>query len=161
MEVASTPEAGQGDSAQAARQRWMSVLAKAQLAELEENWDDLAEKPAYDWLRVPEVGMVMLRGRAGGSGDQFNMGQMTVTRCALRLSSGESGIGYVQGRSKRHAELAAVFDALMQDEGQRLELEGRVIAPLEAAQRARRADRSRKANATKVNFFTLVRGEDD
>lgn len=146
---------------QAARQRWISVLAKARLAELESAWDGLAEKPAYDWLRRPEVGMVMVRARTGGTGGQFNLGQMTVTRCALRLVSGEAGVGYVQGRSKRHAELAAVFDALLQDNTRRAELEDSVVAPLEAAHDGRRSERSRKANATKVNFFTLVRGEND
>ncbi len=156
---------------EAPRRRWMSVLAKAETAELECAWDGLQEKPAYDWLRRPEVGMVMVRARAGGTGGRFNIGQMTVTRCALRLVEGEGaagdaeagivGLGYVQGRSKRHAELAAVFDALLQDEGCRAALEGSVIAPLAAAHAARRDERSRKANATKVNFFTLVRGEND
>jgi alpha-D-ribose 1-methylphosphonate 5-triphosphate synthase subunit PhnG len=137
----------------------MSVLAKAKLQELETAWEDLADKPAYDWLRAPEIGMVMVRARSGGTGGKFNLGQMTVTRCALRLASGEAGLGYVQGRSKRHAELAAVFDALLQDEARRLALEDGVIRPLETAHWARRDDRSRKANSTKVNFFTLVRGE--
>jgi len=153
-------------AAEAPRRRWMSVLAKAETAELESAWDGLSEKPAYDWLRQPEVGMVMVRARTGGTGGRFNLGQMTVTRCALRLAGGEAaggtvGLGYVQGRSKRHAELAAVFDALLQDAGRRPALEGRVIAPLEAAHAERRAQRSRKANATKVNFFTLVRGENE
>jgi alpha-D-ribose 1-methylphosphonate 5-triphosphate synthase subunit PhnG len=146
---------------QAARRRWMSVLAKARLDELENAWDGLADKPAYDWLRQPEIGMVMVRARTGGTGGQFNLGQMTVTRCALRLASGEAGLGYVQGRSKRHAELAALFDALLQDAARRAQLEDRIVAPLEASHVARRAERSRKANATKVNFFTLVRGEND
>ncbi len=161
METASPPQPKPAEPAQTARQRWMGVLAKAQLSELEGCWQALAEQPGYEWLRVPEVGMVMLRGRAGGSGGQFNLGQMTVTRCALRLASGEAGFGYVKGRSKRHAELAALFDALLQNESQRPDLETQVITPLEAAQRERRAARSRKANATKVDFFTLVRGEDD
>ena len=151
---------------QAARRRWLGVLAKARLDELEGAWRALGAKPAYEWLRRPEVGMVMVRGRAGGTGSRFNLGQMTVTRCALRLASGQAGpllvgLGYVQGRSKRHAELAAVFDALLQDDGRRQSLEAAVIAPLEAAHAARRETRSRKANATKVNFFTLVRGEND
>jgi alpha-D-ribose 1-methylphosphonate 5-triphosphate synthase subunit PhnG len=160
-----------GQAATAERRRWMSVLAKARLDELEGAWDDLAEKPRYDWLRRPEVGMVMVRARTGGTGSQFNLGQMTVTRCALRLAGGAAetgcvglgrvGLGYVQGRSKRHAELAAVFDALLQDEGRRPALERSIVAPLEAAHAARREARSRKANATKVNFFTLVRGEDN
>jgi alpha-D-ribose 1-methylphosphonate 5-triphosphate synthase subunit PhnG len=150
----------------AQRRRWLSVLAKAELEELEAAWKSLDERPGYEWLRRPEVGMTMVRARAGGTGRQFNLGQMTVTRCALRLAGGEAGpdcvgLGYVQGRSKRHAELAAVFDALLQDEARRPALERAVIAPLEAAHAARRDERSRKANATKVNFFTLVRGENE
>ena len=124
-------------------------------------WGRLTASPAYGWLRQPEVGMVMVRARTGGGGSQFNLGQMTVTRCALRLASGEAGLGYVQGRSKRHAELAALFDALLQDDARRPALEGQVVRPLEAASAARRDERSRKANSTKVNFFTLVRGEND
>ncbi len=154
-------DSGQRDPAQAARQRWMSVLVKAKLSELESAWEDLAEKPAYDWLRQPEVGMVMVRARTGGTGGRFNLGQMTVTRCALRLASGEAGMGYIQGRSKRHAELAALFDALLQDEGRRGLLEDNVITPLESSHLERCAARSRKANSTKVNFFTMVRGENE
>ena len=161
MDDVSIMEDGPRDPGQAARRRWMSVLAKAELAELEDSWRDLPDKPDFEWLRRPEIGMVMLRGRAGGTGSQFNLGQMTVTRCALRLASGEAGLGYVQGRSKRHAELAALFDALLQDESRRSDLEGGIIRPLEEAQGERCRLRSRKAAATKVNFFTLVRGEDD
>lgn len=161
MEGASIAGPNPDNPEQAARQRWMSVLAKAKLAELEDSWQDLPEKPDFEWLRRPEIGMVMLRGRAGGTGSQFNLGQTTVTRCALRLASGEAGLGYVQGRSKRHAELAALFDALMQSESRRDELESGIIRPLEEAQSERRQLRSRKAAATKVDFFTLVRGEND
>lgn len=159
-------ESAGGPGGTAARRRWLSVLAKAKLEELEAAWQGLGESPAYEWLRRPEVGMVMVRGRAGGTGGQFNLGQMTVTRCALKLASGEAasqnvGVGYVQGRSKRHAELAAVFDALLQDAVLRPALEGGVIARLERAQAQRRGERSRKAATTKVNFFTLVRGENE
>ena len=163
MEAGLKEAADDAGPAQAERQRWISVLAKATPGELEAAWEALADKPDYDWLRRPEVGMVMVRARTGGTGGQFNLGQMTVTRCALRLTGGASevGLGYVQGRSKRHAELAAVFDALLQDDARRPGLEQAVIAPLAAAHAGRRTDRSRKANATKVNFFTLVRGEND
>src|SRR5690606_32572778 len=138
-----------------------SVLAKARLDELEDSWRGLGASPAYEWLRRPEVGMVMVRGRAGGTGGQFNLGQMTGTRCAPKLANGGGGGGYGQGRSKRHAELAAIFDALLQDEARRPALESAVIARLEAARTLRRDERSRKAAATKVNFFTLVRGENE
>lgn len=143
------------------RRRWLSVLAKARLEELEAAWQGLGMAADYQWLRRPEVGMVMVRARAGGTGRRFNLGQMTVTRCALRLGPDWVGLAYVQGRSKRHAELAALFDALLQDEARRLALERTVVGPLEAAQAARRAERSRKAASTKVNFFTLVRGENE
>ncbi|NIA71807.1 phosphonate C-P lyase system protein PhnG [Pelagibius litoralis] len=161
MEAPASEEAGKMDPAQAARQRWMSVLAKAQLSELESAWKEMPQKPDFDWLRAPETGMVMLRARTGGTGSQFNIGQMTVTRCALRLANGSAGLGYVQGRSKRHAELAALFDALLQDGTQAADLEVKVITPLQAQQISRRKEASKKANSTKVNFFTLVRGEND
>lgn len=161
MQAAASEEAGKIGPEQVARQRWMSVLAKAQLSELESAWKEMPEKPDFDWLRAPETGMVMLRARTGGTGSQFNIGQMTVTRCALRLKKGEAGLGYVQGRSKRHAELAALFDALLQDDTQADRLQAKVIAPLHAQQLARRKADSLKANATKVNFFTLARGDND
>ena len=85
---------------------------------------------------------------------------MTVTRCALRVEGGVVGFGYVQGRDDVHAELAAAFDALMQTPMRSDAVEREVIAPLEASQASRRRNRSRKANATKVEFFTMVRGED-
>ncbi len=145
---------------QAARRRWMGVLAKARPVELEAAWAELDDKPDYTWLRQPEVGLVMVRGRAGGTGTRFNLGEMTVTRCALRVEGGAVGFGYVQGRDDVHAKLAAAFDALMQTPVRSDEIEREVIAPLEASQALRRRDRSRKANATKVEFFTMVRGED-
>ncbi len=161
MDTASGKEGGTAHPGQAARQRWMSVLAKAPLSELETAWEGIPDKPGFAWLRAPQSGMVMLRARSGGTGSQFNLGQMTVTRCALRLDNGNAGLGYVKGRSKRHAELAAIFDAMLQDDEKTAELEVKVIAPLLAGQSARREEASKKANATKVNFFTLVRGEND
>ena len=145
---------------QAARQRWMGVLAKARPDELEAAWAKLDVKPDYTWLRRPEVGLVMVRGRAGGTGMRFNLGEMTVTRCTLRVEGGAVGFGYVQGRDCFHAELAAVFDALMQAPERHNEIEHEVIAPIEALLAERRKNRSRKANATKVEFFTMVRGDD-
>src|SRR3546814_213514 len=131
MDASLQEAAGPADGAAAQRRRWMSVLAKAEPGEIEAAWERLVEKPDYAWLRRPEAGMVMVRARAGGSGAQFNLGQMTVTRCALRLTGGAAGpdcvgLGYVQGRSKRHAELAALFDALLQD--RKSVVEGKSVA---------------------------------
>ena len=142
-----------------ARQRWMSVLAKAAPADLEARWQSFGEAPSWACLRPPETGMVMVRGRAGGTGQRFNLGEMTVTRCAVALDGGATGFGYVAGRDRRHAELAAVVDALMQDPARRQIVEQRIIEPLLNQQQAVRRAAARKTAATKVDFLTLVRGD--
>lgn len=139
-----------------ARRDWMGMLARADAARLA---DLLPEVPGHDMLRPPEVGAVMVRGRVGGTGAPFNLGEMTVTRCVLRLACGAVGHAHVQGRDKRHAVRAAVVDALMQTD-QAARISAAVLAPLAQAEAARRATRAAKAAATKVEFFTMVRGED-
>ena len=139
------------------RRRWLSILAKAKAGEVIAAWDSLAQRPAFRALRAPEIGMVMVRGRMGGTGDAFNVGEMTVTRAAVRLDSGETGLSYVAGRDRRHAEIAAAVDAMMQSPRLRPAVEGAVVARLADAQ-ARRCDTAAlKAAATKVDFFTMVR----
>lgn len=138
------------------RKTWMGLLARAKPARLAQLFPDL---PAHELLRPPEIGAVMVQGRAGGAGSAFNLGEMTVTRCALRLISGAVGHAHVQGRDKPHATRAAVVDALMQTD-QAAALAAQVLAPLQDEERVRRSARAAKAAATKVEFFTLVRGED-
>ena len=145
--------------ATAARKEWMSLLAKAPPARLDALFSDLGEAPEFSWLRPPDCGGVMVRGRMGGTGAPFNLGEMTVTRCAVQLASGEVGHGYVQGRDKRHARQAALVDALMQT-ARAGALRAAVLAPLQAEREAARRDRAAKAAATRVEFFTMVRGED-
>lgn len=135
----------------------MGVLAKARLDELEAAFASVPEKPAYTWLRPPETGLVMVRARAGGTGVKFNLGEMPVTRCALKTEGGVVGHAYVQGRSHRHAELAALIDAMLL--AGMAEIESRVISPLAQARAARAALAQAQAAATRVEFFTLVRGE--
>jgi alpha-D-ribose 1-methylphosphonate 5-triphosphate synthase subunit PhnG len=137
------------------RREWMGILARAPLGMLE-RWHAGANPPGHRWLRRPETGLVMVRGRAGGSGEQFNLGEMTVTRCALRLESGESGVAYVQGRSHRKAELAAVADALLQSAAFKTVLED-LIGPVRARLQSDAEAMQRKAQATRVEFFTLAR----
>ncbi|MFZ6654417.1 phosphonate C-P lyase system protein PhnG [Undibacterium sp. TJN19] len=141
------------------RARWMSVLAKAPDETLAEAVAQFGELPAYLWLRKPETGLAMVRARTGGSGTQFNLGEMSVTRCALRLSSGETGLAYVAGRSVRHAEWAAIFDALMQTDAKAI-VQSTIIAPLEKILAVQRAETVAAAKASKVEFMTMVRGED-
>jgi len=138
-----------------ARKGWMSVLAKAHPARLAALMPDLAP---HSVLRPPEVGAVMVRGRVGGTGQPFNLGEMTVTRCVLQTASGAVGHAIVQGRDKDHCRRAALVDALWQTDP--AGIEAAILTPLRAAQTARHSARAAKAAATRVEFFTLVRGED-
>ena len=139
-----------------ARKEWISTLAKSPPTELQRL---IAELPAHDLLRPAEVGAVMVRGRTGGTGAPFNLGEMSVTRCSVRLADGTVGHAWVQGRDKDHARRAAVVDALMQTDAAR-DIRRQVLAPLAEAARLKRAARAEKAAGTKVEFFTMVRGED-
>jgi alpha-D-ribose 1-methylphosphonate 5-triphosphate synthase subunit PhnG len=114
-----------------------------------------AELPHYTRLRGPEAGLVMVRGRTGGGGAPFNLGEMTVTRCSVRTEQGLVGHAYVAGRDAQQAELAAVVDAMLQDPAQTFELHAKLIEPLANKQRAQREDIAAKAAATKVQFFAM------
>ena len=142
-----------------ARQRWMSVLTKADFSDLDSLFNNLPAKPAWSVIRPPEVGMIMARGRAGGTGQRFNLGEVTVTRCAVQLEYGATGHGYVMGRNRRHAELVAVVDAMMQTPSQRETLERSLIVPLSIRYEDRRRTIGKEVASTKVDFFTMVRGD--
>ncbi len=143
----------------AGRQAWMATLARASLAELEAAWSELASPPGFTRLRPAETGLVMVRGRISGSGQPFNLGEMTMTRAAVRLENGPTGFGHIAGRSTRHAELAALFDALLQDPARHDALIQTLIRPLAARAEAEQTRVASEVAATKVDFFTLVRGE--
>ncbi|VDC24602.1 Alpha-D-ribose 1-methylphosphonate 5-triphosphate synthase subunit PhnG [Pseudogemmobacter humi] len=145
------------DAPPLARKTWMAALAKASPVRLAALVPDL---PVHTVLRQPEIGAVMVRGRVGATGAAFNLGEMTVTRASVRLVSGEVGHAWVQGRDKGHALRAAAVDALMQTD-RASDLMSRVLQPLEAEAGAARAIRAAKAAGTKVDFFTMVRGEDE
>lgn len=132
----------------------MAVLARAEAAEIEAHLNEML--PPYTRLRGPEVGLAMVRGRAGGTGAAFNLGEMTVTRCTVRDEAGRIGHAVIAGRDKRQAELAAALDAALQDPARQDKLHRTVIAPLDAAQQAARAVMAGKAAATRVAFFTLA-----
>ena len=143
------------------RSRWISSLSLAKTDRLEACWKGLAPKPQFRWLRPAESGLVMLRGRAGGNGQAFNLGEMTATRAAVVIE-GETaitGFGYVAGRDTRHAELAALFDALLQDPARHPVLWRDLIEPIEAERRTARAQRAAAVAATRVDFTTMVRGD--
>jgi alpha-D-ribose 1-methylphosphonate 5-triphosphate synthase subunit PhnG len=144
---------------QEARKAWMGLLARAPAERLSALLEARGPRPAMTWLRTPEPGTVMVRGRTGGTGAPFNLGEMTVTRCALRLPCGTVGHAYVQGRDKAKAEAAAIVDALMQTEAAET-VRRAILDPLAQEDAGRRAARAARAAATKVDFFTMVRGED-
>lgn len=146
---------------QQARQRWIGLLAETPLPVLEAAVAALPQPPRYSFLRTPETGSALVRARSGGTGSRFNLGEMTLTRCAVRLDSGLTGFSWVAGRDRRHAELAAVFDALMQDPALSDSLDRTLITPAEQRRDAARHSTAAKAAATRVDFFTLVRGENE
>ena len=142
------------------RQAWIRLLALSSWNDLKVCTDGFAATPC-DMIRPPETGLVMLRGRVGGTGSAFNLGEATVTRCAVRTAKGHEGHAYVMGRNHGHAKLAAVCDALLQDESQHAKVDAEVLQPLQKLMAEQHSLAARKAAATKVDFFTLVRGEND
>ena len=171
MNASSTPS-----SASATRRAWMAVLAHTPRAELEAALSAAlagAPEPAFDWLRPPQTGLTMVRGRIGGTGDAFNLGEATVTRATLRLRAsgteraeggdasqpGPVGVACHLGRDKRRAELAALADALLQLPARHDQLHASLIEPLAARLAAQRDARRADAASTRVEFFTMVRGD--
>lgn len=145
------------------RKNWMSLLAKAPPSTLATTFSKVTEQlgftPDFKWLRKPEIGGVMVQGRAGSTGAPFNLGEMTVTRCSLKLENGEVGHAYIQGRDKMKAEQAAIVDAYMQSDKACMFSET-VLKPIQKELSGLRTKRDQQAAKTKVDFFTLVRGED-
>ena len=144
---------------QSDRKTWLGVLARAPQGRVATLLHALGDLPDVTILRQPEAGSVMVQGRAGGTGNAFNLGEMTVTRCSLQLPCGTVGHGAVQGRSRSDARTAALVDALMQTD-RAASVRAAVVNPIAEELAARRQARAEKAAATKVEFFTLVRGED-
>jgi len=138
-----------------ARRRWMSILARSDADSIARGLQAAGEPPGYQRLRGPEPGLVMVRGRAGGGGAPFNLGEMTVTRCTVRTDAGLVGHAYIAGRDERRAELAALADALLQDPVRHGELLETLVEPLHATLEEQRADIAAKAAATRVQFFAM------
>jgi alpha-D-ribose 1-methylphosphonate 5-triphosphate synthase subunit PhnG len=143
---------------QARRKAAMAVLAHADTADIAARLDTIAV-PAYDNLREPENGLVMVRGRIGGDGAPFNLGEATISRAAVRLATGEVGFGYTLGRDGQKARLIALCDALIQTPDHAGPVEMQVLAPLRAAIASERTRKAAETAATRVDFYTMVRGE--
>ncbi|MBZ9885024.1 phosphonate C-P lyase system protein PhnG [Mesorhizobium sp. CA10] len=151
---------GQEAREQAGRKALMVTLAHAAADEIARLWNESDLPSEAELLRGPETGLVTVRGRIGGGGAPFNVGEATVTRATVRLPSGQVGHSYGLGRDKGKAKLAAIADALWQDPAHREAVETKLAAPLRAALAAARETKRVETAATKVDFFTMVRGED-
>src|SRR5882757_9902766 len=143
---------------QAQRKAAMSVLVHSDAAGIACHLDSIA-LPPYENLREPENGLVMVRGRIGGDGAPFNLGEATISRAAVRLATGEVGFGYTLGRDAQKARMIALCDALVQSNEFAGAVETKVLAPLRAAMISERNRKAAETAATRVDFYTMVRGE--
>jgi alpha-D-ribose 1-methylphosphonate 5-triphosphate synthase subunit PhnG len=121
--------------------------------------DELGPMPEVELLRGPERGLIMVQGRLDGGGSPFNLGDLLLTRCAVR-AGGHVGHGFRAGDEPEAAFLAALADALAENPD-RAPAIGAVVAKLEAALAAAEAAEAERTLKTKVEFLTMARGEDD
>jgi alpha-D-ribose 1-methylphosphonate 5-triphosphate synthase subunit PhnG len=143
-----------------ARRAMMALLSRAAPSRLAALWSESGLALPSEPVRGPETGLVTMRGRMGGGGAPFNLGEATVTRATVRLPGGEIGHSYALGRSSEKARIAATIDALWQQAGRRGEIEARILTPLRQEQADAAEQLRNEVAATKVDFFTMVRGED-
>ena len=142
------------------RRERLAVLARTEALEINRLWEKLGIDVNFRRLKGPVSGLIALHGRIGGGGDPFQFGEATLSRAVIELETGEIGYGQALGRDLAKVERCAVIDALAQNPEHAHQIETELIAPLrdqliEADDSARE-----KVAATKVDFFTLVRGED-
>ncbi len=142
------------------RQIRLSTLAKSELKNIQSLWQNSIDDFDFEFIRQLESGMVMMTARSGGTGEPFNLGEVSISRCAIRLNTGETGIGYVQGRNKQHAIHIALIDALAQSKEHSESILQDVIQPLQLILQQQQNKQKVEANKSKVDFFTMVRGED-
>jgi alpha-D-ribose 1-methylphosphonate 5-triphosphate synthase subunit PhnG len=144
-----------------ARKRRLDALASDDATNLAKRYAALEPSaPTATPIRGPEIGMVMLRGRAGGGGAIFNLGEATVTRATVKLATGEVGHAIVLGRHLQKASIVAHLDALSQLPDWVQVIEADFVAPALADQDAAQTRQAGETEATRVDFFTMVRGED-
>jgi alpha-D-ribose 1-methylphosphonate 5-triphosphate synthase subunit PhnG len=135
----------------------VGTLASATSAELTTAISICGDIDGVVDLKPPETGLVMLRGRVGGDGAPFNVGEATVTRAVVLLSGGTIGYSYRLGRDTVAARKAAILDALWHVPDKRERIETHVLTPIRERIAAERARASREAAASRVEFFTLAR----
>ncbi len=142
------------------RRRAAGLLARATMDEFNAAFEKLTDKPDVKPVRGPETGLVMVRGRIGGGGAPFNLGEATVTRATVLLASGTAGHAQSLGTDKEKVRLAAIFDALWQEAATQDFVETTLLAPIEARIATEDKQKAEETAATRVDFFTMVRGDD-
>src|ERR1700742_1378836 len=149
--MTATPENPNQDNGQQARRKAaMAVLAHSDSADIAVRLGGVA-LPTHENLREPENGLVMVRGRVGGDGAPFNLGEATVSRAAVQLATGEIGFGYALGRDREKARMIALCDALIQSSDHADAVETKVLAPLRATVASERKRKAAETAATKVD----------
>jgi alpha-D-ribose 1-methylphosphonate 5-triphosphate synthase subunit PhnG len=144
---------------QTSRQQWMQLLAEAEVQDLHSAFDRLDPKVPSTFLIKPETGMVMVQGKADGTGTPFCIGEMTVTRCMVQIMDRVQGYAMIPGSDHDHARLAALFDGLLQVPAFHDSLMTTLIRNLETKKEQRRQALTKDVADTTVEFFTLTRGE--
>lgn len=140
--------------------RASDLIARATRAELATLIDALGGPFEARPLRGPEIGLVMVRGRVGGGGAPFNLGEVTVSRASVRLSSGTVGHAQALGTDREKARLGAIVHALWHEAATRDRIETGLLAPVEQRLAEAKGHTRAQTAATRVDFFTMVRGED-
>ncbi|WP_274423544.1 phosphonate C-P lyase system protein PhnG [Chelativorans sp. YIM 93263] len=138
----------------------MVVLASAPGDVLERLWRESGLPDEGTALRGPETGLVALRGRIGGGGAPFNFGEATVTRASVKLPTGEVGHAYSLGREREKARISATLDALRQRTEFAPDVNAKILLPLRQSSHETDEQRRAETAATRVDFFTMTRGED-
>ncbi|MFH2093346.1 MAG: phosphonate C-P lyase system protein PhnG [Pseudomonadota bacterium] len=141
------------------REDWIGLLGSADPADLESALEKLNHSIEFTHIVKPETGMLMVQAKADGSNSRFNLGEITVSKCILEINGQYMGAGWTMGSNLRHAELAALFDGLFQDPLLQETLNQTLIPLLKDKQLAKDERRLKDAADTKVEFFTLKRGE--
>lgn len=143
----------------ARRQHWMSVLARADWADIEHRWKSVGIDLPYTILREPEIGLAQIRGKMANKGDVFNVGDTTITRASVQFKNDVVGHCYTMGRNLDKALTCAVIDGVLQHDQHNQVVMDAVIAPLQQAFIEKRKHRKQEIETSKVDFFTLVRGD--
>jgi alpha-D-ribose 1-methylphosphonate 5-triphosphate synthase subunit PhnG len=147
------------DPAPTDRRAVMALFAQASSVELSHVLAAFGDLPDADDIRSADIGLAMVRGRIGGDGKPFNVGEASVTRAAIRLADGTVGICYRLGRDVALARRLAIVDALVQQTAQGARIRHAILDPLRDLVARRHAREAAETAATRVDFFTMVRGE--